>query len=558
MSSSLSKFLVTIAVFSLMAGCGSDDKKKSAAVVEPPPELVIPEPLEPLPTPRVVFYTGIDQTDPLAPVDFLYSFRIDSRSVLRQSSGLSATIQSEAVPLGGERQSEGYLVLYENERLFLGRADSDRLTQISNFRGEICNDDRYRIYNDGVGFVNSYVVAQQAGGDTLCDTADDEYVEIRFTATPQDEPVTVPALRFWGTPVQDVNFDLTGWLLEEGGEIVAYNSEDIEVGRLGSLTDSTVLSPLRYEGLLVWLADRALYVTTAEELASGSFPTAVATLNQNRLDSTNTLFAESSLIVADGSQLKSIELTDGTTNVLSTFAGFAFEGRLQQGTQYYYVQGDDRRLYRILKTGSAPQALNTAGRELFGQWMAFGNLVYFATEETNQVNARVMNESSAEAPRCAGEDGVMTSENGCYTDAHWLVFRRLLDSGVTYLPIRFNGKETTRVERNGPGDDDDQIITDPPFKVVNGEVFLNAVDMVVHFASTGQPQIQLGTLPGYSQWLGTGTVEVSHGLVLVRSESNDVVSLPDTYYFDTKASRSLQVTERTRTVTESLIRETVN
>jgi hypothetical protein len=521
-----------------------------------PPELIIPEPLEPIPIPRVLFYKGTDYNDPANPIDFIYSYLIASKTVLKQSSGLSAEAQSRPIPLGNNRFSHGYIVVSENNRFYLGAADTDVLTQLSTFSETLCTPGSFRLVSDGVGYVNTYIVAQTPGVDALCGSSDDAYFRINFTASPTDGFQSASAYEFFGAPLQNSFWKLSGLFSQEDNAIAIRSTDGGLLRNFGSLGSTDFSPPLRNEGALLFAVDGALYDNTAEILV-GSDPLAPLTLlDSPTLNSLQSVIDGSTVYTLDGMQLKSINRSDGSTLILSNLAGLFTPDpavRLQISDNYLWTKSSDNRLFRIgRQSGAVEEVMNN----VFESFLIANEAVYVTSKEpeTDVLRAKKFPAGSNLTPLCKEESGATVDEQGCVSNSRWIIIDRYSESGTAKIPLLFSGKETQKKTKDDRGND--IIIIFPP----QDGIFFNSPDLWVFNTQTGTPQINLGAAVGYVRIQEIGVVEISHGLLsltsLTKVVENDVEteieSTPDIYYFNTNASKSFKIVANTPQVEEEM------
>ena len=547
--------LLTASLAVLLAGCeqlGLDDDEETAAPppVVVPPDLIVPEPLEPMPVPRVLFYKGLDFNDPDNPVDFVFSYLIASRSVLRQSSGLSATVKSQPLPLGSQRFSHGYVVVHENNRFFLGATDTDVLTQLSTFDLPLCANDSYRIVSDGVGFVNSHVVAFTPGADAVCDTVDDAYYRIDLDAQPTDGYTASSAFAYRGVAVQDPFWSLAGFFVAEGSSVALRQADSTLVRSFDNLADTAVSSPLRNGSELIFALDGSLYDTTSEALAANEPLTARALLNRSVLDNELSLVDGNALYTVDEQQVKRIDLADGSVLVLADLQGtFTPSGRMQASQSYLWIKGTDESLYRIHReTG----AVETVIADTVGSFLVAGERLYVSVFDPGASPDKAVFRAKQAAvdgpiPGCANEEGRGVDDEGCFSNSRWIIADRYGEAGVTRVPLRLAGKETTTTIRDEDGNE--SPITNP----AQYGIYLNSPDLLVYETQTGLQQIDLGGISGYVRLEQTGVIDIVHGLFSIVTLADGQESMPDVVYFNTNTLNSFRVVARTPQVEEGLI-----
>ncbi len=547
--------LLTVSLVALLAGCeqlGLDDDEETSTPppVVVPPELVVPEPLEPLPVPRVLFYRGLDFNDLDNPVDFVFSYLIASRSVLRQSSGLSAQVKSQPLPLGSERFSHGYVVVHENNRFYLGATDTDVLTQLSTFDLPLCANDSYRIVSDGVGFVNSYVVALTPGADAVCDTEDDAYYRIDLDAKPTDAYTATSAIAYRGIAVQDPFWSLAGFFVAEGNNVALRRADTSLLRSFDNLGDTAVSSPLRNDTQLVFSLDGTLYDTTSKTLASSEPLNPLAQLDQSVIDNERALIEDNILYLQDEQQIKRIDLEEGTVLALANLQGiFTPTGRMQASQNHLWMKSTDDRLFRIHRENGAIEEVIA---NLVGSFLVAGERLYISVFDpgsspaTSVLRAKQVAVDAA-IPGCIGEEGRLVDDDGCFSNSRWIIADRYAESGVTRLPLRLAGKETTTTSRD---DDGNEIVTINPPQV---GIYLNSPDLLVYNTQTGLEQIDLGGISGYIRLEQTGVIDIVHGLFSIVTLADGQESMPDVVYFNTNTSNSFRVVARTPQVEEGLI-----
>lgn len=530
-----------------LLGLDEEDAAPTPPPIVLPPELVVPEPLEPIPVPRVLFFKGNDFNDPENPVDFLYSFLISSKTLLKQSSGISATVLAQPIPLGRSRFSSGYVVMQENNHFYLGAADTDVLRQISTFDLPLCARDSFRLLSHGVGYVNAYVVAKTPGSDSVCDTVDDAFYRINLTATPTEDYQTATPTEYAGLPLHGKFWSLDGLFVQGESSIEIRKPDETTLRNFGALSNNTLTSPMRDGDQLILGVDGALYRNTSTVLASSEALTPLDTLDQATLTNSLSVVEGDALFTFDGPIFKKISLADGTSDIIANLDSVMTPiGRLQLSADFAFVKSSDNRLFKINRETGAYEVILS---DLLGSFLISNERIFASVQVTGTLTQRAKFFAvDATPPLCIGESGVTVDENGCVSFARWVIADRYTENGITQLALLLTGKETITKERDNQGNE--QTITHPP--QINK--FLNSPDLTVFDVASGLGQIALGAVNGYVSVNEIGTIELIHGLLAMTSydETETSESPPDVYYFNINSSQSFKIVARTPQVTEAL------
>lgn len=572
------RYLLPLAAcLGVLAGCeqlgleDDDDGGAPPPVVIPPPELVVPEPLEPFPVQRVLFFRGTDLNDPGNPVDFIYSYLISTGSVLKQSSGLSAGVRSQPVALGNNRFTHSYIVLFENGRFYRGAGDTDVLTQISDFNQPICGDnDAFRLLQDGVGYVNSFLTTRTPGIDGLCETADDQYFRLELDAEPTAPFTAGSALAYAGVPINGPTWALDGLLIDPGtgNRLDVVDAQESLQRSFEPIGDTTLPAFLRQGDQLVWAIDGALYSSTSEALVGQETLPSIANLDAPTLDVERSAIVDNTLFTVDGTRLKGIDLSNGEVGLQVTLDPSLLPvSRPQISDSHVFVKGADNVLYRVPRDGSSGLTawfdIADYG-DVLGTFLVAGNQVYVSTRLSSDpdqgMRARLLS-AAADAntlPRCRGEltpdpsPSPTSDETGCFSNARWIVMDRYTESGTGKVGILMQGKITETVVNNVT----EQVPAQQSSVDPEDEEFLNAPEFTQFNAETGEPQIRVGSASGYYRLNDIGVIEDRHGLLSFIRIRDGAESRPDIAYFDLTRSNSFRIVTTTSQVEEGLIAAT--
>lgn len=192
----------------------------------------------------------------------------------------------------------------------------------------------------------------------------------------------------------------------------------------------------------------------------------------------------------DGSVLKEINLTDGTSQTIANLDSVMVpDGRLQLSESFIFVKSDDNRLFRINRETGAYEVILS---DLLGSFLVASEKLYVSIQDAGSGTLRAkLFGVGADAPLCLGEASATADETGCVSFARWIIADRYTENGVSQLPLLMHGKETETKETDGNGDE--QTVTHPP----QTDKYLNTPDLYVFDTSTGLGQLALGSVNGY-------------------------------------------------------------